>query len=91
VTTPEQAVHAADIYHQLLDSIQSRQLHANVSVKLTQMGLDIDPDLRPIWHRVDIDTAVQRADVQRGCAHHLMSRDVEIKRLKPGDGAVTPR
>ena len=45
VTTPEQAVHAADIYHQLLDSIQSRQLHANVSVKLTQMGLDIDPDL----------------------------------------------
>ena len=31
----------AAIYHQLLDAIQTRQLRANVSVKLTQVGMDI--------------------------------------------------
>jgi proline dehydrogenase len=45
ISTPDEAKHAADTYHQLLDSIQSRGLHANVSVKLTQMGLDMDPEL----------------------------------------------
>jgi proline dehydrogenase len=32
---------SAAIYHQLLDAIQARQLRANVSVKLTQVGMDI--------------------------------------------------
>jgi proline dehydrogenase len=32
---------SAAVYHQLLDAIESRQLHANVSVKLTQVGMDI--------------------------------------------------
>src|SRR5687767_2985018 len=50
-------------------------------------GADIDPDLRPIRHRVDIDTAVQRSDIQRGRAHHRMPSDIEVKPLKPGDGA----
>jgi proline dehydrogenase len=46
VTTPEEARHSADIYHRLLDAIGSRpNLNANVSVKLTQMGMDLDPDL----------------------------------------------
>lgn len=42
VSTPDEAHRAADTYHQMLDAIQSRRLNANVSVKLTQMGLDID-------------------------------------------------
>jgi proline dehydrogenase len=44
VTTPQEAQRSADIYHRLLDAIQARQLKANVSVKLTQMGMDLDPD-----------------------------------------------
>jgi proline dehydrogenase len=45
VSTPEEARHSADIYHRLLDAIQERRLHANVSVKLTQMGMDLDHGL----------------------------------------------
>jgi proline dehydrogenase len=42
------AAHAeasADIYHQLIDAIPARRLNANVSVKLTQVGMDLDPAL----------------------------------------------
>jgi len=45
VSTPEQARHSADIYHRLLDAIAERKLNANVSVKLTQMGMDLGHDL----------------------------------------------
>ncbi len=45
VSTPEQARHSAEIYHQLLDAIAARKLNANVSVKLTQMGMDLSHDL----------------------------------------------
>lgn len=45
VTTPDQARHSADIYHRLLDAIAARRLNANVSLKLTQMGMDLDPAL----------------------------------------------
>jgi proline dehydrogenase len=45
VTTPEQARHSAEIYHRLLDAIATRKLMANVSVKLTQMGMDLEPGL----------------------------------------------
>ena len=40
-----QAEESAAIYHRLLDEIAARKLHANVSVKLTQMGMDLDPEL----------------------------------------------
>src|ERR1700760_1631854 len=36
-----QAEESAAIYHRLLDEIEHRKLRANVSVKLTQMGMDI--------------------------------------------------
>jgi proline dehydrogenase len=45
VTTEAEARAAAQIYHQLLDAIAERKLKANISVKLTQMGLDLSPDL----------------------------------------------
>ena len=42
----EVAAHeAAEIYHQLLDAISARKINANISVKLTQMGLDLAPAL----------------------------------------------
>ena len=36
-----QAEESAAVYHQLLDAIETRKLRANVSVKLTQVGMDI--------------------------------------------------
>jgi proline dehydrogenase len=42
----ETAAHrAADVYHKLLESISERGLDANISVKLTQMGLELSPAL----------------------------------------------
>ena len=34
---------SAAIYHRLIDEIHARGLNANVSVKLTQVGMDLDP------------------------------------------------
>jgi proline dehydrogenase len=45
VTTEAEAQASADVYHRLLDAIQIRNLNANVSVKLSQMGMDFDPAL----------------------------------------------
>lgn len=40
-----QAYASAAIYHEILDKIAAGDLRANVSVKLTQMGMDFDPAL----------------------------------------------
>lgn len=45
VSTQQEAEAAAEVYHRLLDAIVSRQLKANVSVKLTQLGLEVDPEM----------------------------------------------
>ena len=43
VTSEAEALAAAQIYHRLLDAIAERKLNANVSVKLTQTGLNLSP------------------------------------------------
>jgi proline dehydrogenase len=45
VTSEVEAHRAAETYHELLDTIQARKLNANISVKLTQMGLELSPKL----------------------------------------------
>jgi len=45
VTSEAEAHRAAEVYHQLLDTIEARKLNANISVKLTQMGLELSPRL----------------------------------------------
>ena len=45
VTTEAESRKSADIYHELLDAIHTRGLNANVSVKLSQVGMDFDPAL----------------------------------------------
>ncbi|MGH9457292.1 MAG: proline dehydrogenase family protein [Thermoanaerobaculia bacterium] len=45
VTNADEARESAALYHELLDAIAERNLDANVSLKLTHMGLDVDPDL----------------------------------------------
>jgi len=42
VTNAEEARHSAQLYEQILDEIGARHLDANVSVKLTHMGFDVD-------------------------------------------------
>jgi proline dehydrogenase len=45
VSNAEEARASAQLYHHLLDEIAIRVLNANISVKLTHMGLDVDPQL----------------------------------------------
>src|ERR1700682_2671907 len=45
VTNAEEVRASAQLYHQMLDEISGRQLNANVSLKLTHMGLDVDEKL----------------------------------------------
>ena len=70
VATPEEARRSAEIYHRLLDAIQARPaMNANVSVKLTQMGMDLDPGLaeeivaKLVEHAVAANTFV-RVDME---------------------------
>jgi len=45
VTNAAEARASAQLYHQLLDEIAARRLNANISLKLTHMGLDVDEKL----------------------------------------------
>ena len=45
VTNPEEARHSAELYHEILDAITAEKLDANISLKLTHMGLDVDESL----------------------------------------------
>jgi len=45
VTNPDEARHSAQLYGQILDAITANQLNANISLKLTHMGLDVDEKL----------------------------------------------
>jgi proline dehydrogenase len=45
VTNADEARHSAQLYHELLDRITERGLDANVSLKLTHMGFDVDQKL----------------------------------------------
>src|SRR6202521_2624108 len=45
VTNPDEARHSAQLYQQILDAIATSHLNANISLKLTHMGLDVDQQL----------------------------------------------
>lgn len=45
VTNADEARHSAELYRELLDRISERGLNANVSLKLTHMGFDVDEKL----------------------------------------------
>jgi proline dehydrogenase len=65
VTKPEEARQARDMYLNTLDRIHTAGLDANVSVKLTQMGLDIAEDLA---------IANMNAIIERAAAHASFAR-----------------
>ena len=45
VTNADEARASAQLYYDLLDQISARKLNANVSLKLTHMGLDVDESM----------------------------------------------
>jgi proline dehydrogenase len=45
VTNADEARHSAQLYHQMLDQMAAQGLNANVSLKLTHMGLDVDQNM----------------------------------------------
>ena len=45
VTNLDEARHSAQLYHHMLDELAARKLDANVSLKLTHMGLDVDENV----------------------------------------------
>ena len=45
VTNAEESKHSAELYHRMLDAICTRKLNANISLKLTHMGLDVSEEL----------------------------------------------
>ncbi len=69
VTNPEEARQSAALYHQLLEEITARGLKANVSLKLTHMGLDIEEKLA----RENVCALVAHA---AGC-HNFIRVDME--------------
>jgi proline dehydrogenase len=69
VTNVEEARHSAQLYHQLLEAAYQQKLNANVSLKLTHIGLDVDENLAYelasglVAHAVTVDNFV-RVDME---------------------------
>lgn len=69
ISSSDEAFASADVYHRLLDAIAKKRLNANISVKLTQMGMDLGGSLAAeivsglIDHAVSIDSFV-RVDME---------------------------
>jgi proline dehydrogenase len=84
VSRPEQARQSSQIYHWLLDSLAQIKLDGNVSLKLTQMGMDLNPDLAfeivsgLVEHAVKADSFV-RVDME-GTPYTQATIDV-VRRL----------
>lgn len=80
---------SADVYHQLLDAIQARGLDANVSVKLTQVGMDIDPALAErivgemLEHAAAVDSFV-RLDMEGSAYTEATLAMTERLHARPG-------
>ena len=69
VTNRDEALRSEDRYHQLLDEIARRKLDANVSLKLTHLGLDVNESLAHrtveelLQHAIEIDNFI-RVDME---------------------------
>jgi proline dehydrogenase len=77
VSSPTEAHRAADVYHHLLDSITERGLDANISVKLTQMGLNPKIDQSPSLAESIAENLAQHAR----SAQNFVRIDMEDSRL----------
>ena len=89
VTNAEEAQHSAELYHQLLDQMASRGMNANVSLKLTHMGLDVNEAMAYqitsglVEHAVKISNFI-RVDME-GSAYTQKTLDF-VRRLHKNPG-----
>jgi proline dehydrogenase len=89
VTNAEEARHSAQLYHQLLDRMSDQGLDANVSLKLTHMGLDVDEKMAyeissaVVEHAARLNTFV-RVDME-GSAYTQRTLDF-VRRLHSAPG-----
>jgi proline dehydrogenase len=90
VTNVEEAHHSAALYHEMLDQLAARKLNANVSMKLTHMGLDVDEKLsreitsKLVEHAARIENFV-RVDMEGSAYTEKTLRSCELHR-RPGYG-----
>ena len=89
VNSEAEAHSAAEVYHQLLDAIAKRKLNANISVKLTQMGLLISPALaekvaESLVRRAQATGSFIRIDME-GSAHTQVTLNI-VRRLRARPG-----
>ena len=94
VTSENEAHKAAEVYHRLLDAIAERRINANVSVKLTQLGLLLSQDLAEgiadnlVQHARSVDNFV-RIDMEDSSLTQVTLDTVRRLHAKPGlRGAV---
>jgi len=91
VTNIDEARHSAQLYHEMLDAIAARKLNANVSLKLTHMGLDVDEAVsrgiasEVVAHAAKLDSFV-RIDME-GSPYTQKTLDI-VRELhgQPGNG-----
>ena len=76
VTSELEAREAAETYHQLLEWVASQKLNANISVKLTQMGLGLSPDLA-----YDIAEGLARHAKQKGSFLRIDMEDSSLTQV----------
>jgi proline dehydrogenase len=94
VTSEAEAHKAAEVYHRLLDAIADRKLNANVSVKLTQLGLLLSRDMAEsiadnlVQHARSVDNFV-RIDMEDSSLTQVTLDIVRRLHARPGlRGAV---
>ena len=94
VTSEAEAHRAAEVYHRLLDAIAERKLDANVSVKLTQLGLLLSREAaeaiadKLVQHARAVDNFV-RIDMEDSSLTQVTLDIVRRLHAKPGlRGAV---
>jgi proline dehydrogenase len=89
VTNGGEARHSAQLYHQMLDRMSELGLNANVSLKLTHMGLDVDETMayqissEVVEHAARLDNFV-RVDME-GSAYTQRTLDF-VRRLHAAPG-----
>ena len=89
VTVEAEARRSAAVYDELLDAIAEGGLNANVSVKLTQVGMDIDPALAEqivgelVEHAADADSFV-RIDMEGSAYTEATIALTEHLHARPG-------
>jgi proline dehydrogenase len=83
VRTEAEARASAGVYHEMLDAISARKLNANVSLKLSQMGMDFDPALA--------ETIVGELVEHAAAAHSFVRIDMEGSLYTEATIAMTER